>query len=87
MVLFGLDGLEQAIETIEDNAGKLTLFTPLLPGGEPKPVLLFPIEYVTNSAKLYVTRSIEYSHHELHFSVDEKYVFVHDDDFDDDDWD
>lgn len=89
MVLFGLDGLEQVIDTIEDNADKLTLFTPPLPVGEPKPVLLFPIEYVTSSAKLYVTRSIEYSHHELHFSVDEKYFFVHDNDayFDDDDWD
>lgn len=89
MVLFGRDGLEQVIDIAEENADKLPLFTPPLPGGEPKQVLLFPVEYVTDSAKLYVTRSIEYSHHELHFSVDEEYLFVHDndEDFDDDDWD
>lgn len=89
MVLFGRDGLEQEIDIAEDHADRLPLFTPPLPEGEPKQVLLFPIEYVTDSAKLYVTRSIEYSHHELHFSVDEKYLFVHDvdEDFDDGDWD
>ena len=37
---------------------------------------------MTGSAKLFVTRSIEYSHHELHFSVDKEYVFIHDDEAD-----
>ncbi len=89
IVLFGRDGLEQVIDIPEDNADKLPLFTPPLPGGEPMQVLLFPAEYVTDSAKLYVTRSIEYSHHDLHFSVDEKHLFVYeyDKDFDDVDWD
>lgn len=89
IVLFGRDGLEQMIDIAEDNAGKSPLFTPPLPGGEPKQVLLFPVEYVTDSAKLYVTRSIKYLNHELHFSINEKYLFVHDDDMDfyDDDWD
>ncbi len=88
LVLFGRDGFEQVVDIAEDDEDKLPLFTPSPPGDEPKQVLLFPIEYVTDSAKLYVTRSIEYSHHELHFSVDEKYLFVHDDDedFDDGDW-
>lgn len=89
MVLFGRDGLEQVIDIAEENVDKLPLCTPPLPGDEPKQVLLFPVEYVTDSAKLYVTRSIEYSHDELHFSVDEKYLFVNDDDenFDDGYWD
>lgn len=89
MVLFGRDGFEPVIDIAEDSADMLPLFTPPLPGSEPKQVLLFPVEYVTDSAKLYVTRSIEYSHHELHFSDYEKYLFVHDDDegFDDGDWD
>jgi hypothetical protein len=89
IVLFGRDGLEQVFDSAEDNADKLPLFTPPLPGDEPKQILLFPVEYVTNSAKLYVTRSIEYSHHELHFSVGEKdmYVYDYDKDFDDSDWD
>ena len=88
LVLFGRDGFEQLIDIAEGNADKLPLFTPPLPEGEPKQILLFPVEHVTNSAKLYVTRSIEYSHHELHFSVDEKYLFVHDhdEDFDNGDW-
>lgn len=89
VVLFVRDGLEPVIQIVEDNAVKLPLFTPLLPGDEPRQVLHFPVEYVSNSAKLYVTRSIEYSHHELHFSVDEKHLFVYgyDKDFDDVDWD
>lgn len=89
IVLFGRDGLEQAIDIAEDNADILPLFTPPLTGGKPKQVLFFPVDYVTNSAKLYVTRSITYSHDELHFSVSEEHVFVHDynEDFDDRDWD
>lgn len=89
MVLFGHDGFEEEIDISENGADELPLFIPPMPGGEPKQVLLFPIEYVTDRAKLYVTRSIEYSHHELHFSIDEKHIFVHDDDedFDDSDWD
>lgn len=89
MVLFGRDGLEQVIDIAEENADNLPLFKPPLPGDEPKQVLLFPVEYVMDSAKLYVTRAIEYSHHKLHFSVDEKHLFVHDndEDFDDGDWD
>lgn len=88
IVLFGRDGLEQVIDIAEDNAGGLPLFTPPLPGSEPEQVLLFPIEYVVDSAKLYVTRSIEYSHHELHFFVHEERLFVYDDDedFDDGEW-
>lgn len=77
------------IDSTEDNSGALPLFAPALPGGEPMQVLSFPVEYVAGSAKLFVTRSIEYSHHELNFSVGKEYVFIHDDDedIDDGDWD
>jgi hypothetical protein len=63
--------------------------TPQLLGSEPKQVLSFPVEYVPDSAKLFVTRSIEYLHHALKFFVDKKHVFIHDydEDFDDGDWD
>ncbi|CAM2140451.1 RES domain-containing protein [Pararobbsia alpina] len=89
MVLFGRDVFEPVIDVTEDDSGALPLFAPALPGSEPKQVLSFPVEYVTGSAKLFVTRSIEYSHHELHFSVGKEYVFIHDadEDLDDGDWD
>jgi hypothetical protein len=88
LVLFGRDAFESVIGSTEDDSGALPLFAPALPGGEPKQVLSFPVEYVTGSAKLSVTRSIEYSHHELNFSVGKEYVFIHDDDedIDDGDW-
>ena len=89
MVLFGRDAFEPVIDITEDDSSKLPLFPPLPLESESKQVLSFPVEYVTGSAKLFVTRSIEYSHHELHFSVDKEYVFIHDDDedIDDGDWD
>lgn len=90
IVLFGRDAVEPVIDIAEGGSGKLSPFTPSRLGGEPKQVLSFPVEYVTDSAKLFVTRSIEYSHHELHFFfVDKEYVFIHDDDedIDDGDWD
>lgn len=89
LVLFGRDGLEQVVGFAGINADKLPLFIPPLSGDEPKQVLLFPVEYVADSAKLYVTRSIEYTHNELHFTVAEKRVFVHDydEDYGSGDWD
>lgn len=89
IVLFGHDGLEQVIVITEDDVDKFPLFTQPMPGDDPKQVLCFPVEYVADSAKLYVTRSIEYSHNELHFTVYDKHVFVHDydEDYDDGDWD
>lgn len=89
MVLFGRDALEPLIDITEDDSGELPLLKPQLLGSEQKLVLSFPVEYVPDSAKLFVTRSIEYSHHELKFFVDKKHVFIHDydQDFDDGDWD
>jgi hypothetical protein len=88
MVLFGRDALEPVIDSTEEDSGELPLLTPQLLGSEPKQVLVFPVEYVPDSAKLFVTRSIEYSHHELNFLVDNEDVFIHDfdEDFDDGDW-
>lgn len=88
IVLFGRDAPGPVIENAEDNADTLPLFAPSLLGSDPDKALTFPVEYVTDSAKLFVTRSIEYSHHELHFSIDEKHMFVHDydEDVDDGDW-
>ncbi|AZU56707.1 hypothetical protein MAFF241647_25020 [Ralstonia solanacearum] len=89
IVLFGRDAFEPVIDITEDNSGKLLSFTPSPLGSEPKQALSFPVEYVTDSAKLFVTQSIEYSHHELHFFVDKEYGLIHDDgeDIDDGDWD
>jgi len=89
IVLFGRDAFESVIDIDEDNTGILPLFTPVPQGSEPKKVLHFPVEYLTDSVKLFATRSIEYLHHELQFSLGEQYVFIHngDEDFDDSDWD
>lgn len=90
IVLFGRSSLE-LVDVDEYNSGTLPLFTPSLSESEPQQILCFPVEYVKGSAKLFVTRSIEYSHRELQFSVDEQHVFVHDhdhyEDFGDGDWD
>ncbi|WP_425218872.1 RES family NAD+ phosphorylase [Ralstonia solanacearum] len=89
IVLFGRDALGPVIDITEDDSGKLQFFMPSQLGSEPKQMLSFPVAYVTESAKLFVTQSIEYTHHELHFFVDKEYVFIHDDDkdIDDGDWD
>jgi len=89
IVLFGRDALEPMIDITEDDSSALPLLTPQPLGSEAKQALSFPVEYVPDSAKLFVTRSIEYSHHELKFFVDKKHLFIHDyeEDFDDGDWD
>jgi hypothetical protein len=65
-------------EVVDQGARKLPMFMPPAPGGEVRATVVFPVEYVVDSAKLYVTRSIEYSHDELHFSIDDDRLFVHD---------
>ena len=88
IVLFGRDGFEVGAQPDGDLA---ELPFPLLGAmmDSASPTLEFPVEFVQNSAKLFITRAIEYEHHEAWFSVHEGHVFVHDDDgdegFDEDD--
>ena len=89
LVLFGRDALDSMNDVADDSSDELPLFIPSLPESELKQVVLFPIEYVSDSVKLFVTRSIKYAHQEVHYSVGENYLFVHDDDddgFSDGDW-
>ncbi len=82
IVLFGRDGSAPIPDTVD--WGESTMFMPPAPGGEMRATVVFPVEYVADSAKLYVTRSIEYSHNELPFSVEDDRLFVHDFDGDGD---
>lgn len=87
IVLFGRDGFEVAAQPQGGAADPVPIL--LLPLPDPAtPTLEFPAEFVAESAKLFVTRSIEYQHHEVWFNVHEGDVFVHDDagveDLDDD---
>lgn len=88
IVLFGRDAPAAVMAGQKAASYELPPFTPSVLGSESIQVLSFPVEYVAASAKLFVTRSIEYSHQELHFSTDEQDVFIHNDyaDVDDDDW-
>jgi hypothetical protein len=84
IVLFGRDGFAPMPDIVDEGASKLPMFMPPAPGGEARATVVFPVEFVANSAKLYVTRSIEYSHDELHFSIEDDSLFVHDFDGDED---
>jgi hypothetical protein len=86
IVIFGRDAVAPMVNLDEDNSNIEPLFMPPLQGSESTNDLSFPVEYVADSAKLFATRSIEYSHDELHFSIDDKYLFVHEENFDDGDW-
>lgn len=84
IVLFGRDGFAPMSDVFAEVATELPMFTPPAPIGEAPATVVFPVEYVADSAKLYVTRSIEYSHDELHFSIADDRLFVHDFDGDGD---
>lgn len=86
IVIFGRDAVAPMVNLDEDNANIEPLFMSPPQGDEPTNVLSFPVEYVAESAKLFATRSIEYAHDKLHFSIHDKHVFVHDGNFDDGDW-
>lgn len=83
IVLFGSDGFEVGAQAVGDLAElPFPLLSPTMDSATP--TLQFPVEFVPDSAKLFITRAIEYEHHEAWFSVHEDHVFVHIDDGDDD---
>ncbi|MFC3682148.1 RES family NAD+ phosphorylase [Hydrogenophaga luteola] len=86
IVLFGRDAVAPIVSLDADNANVGPVFAPPLTGGETTNDFSFPVEYIADSAKLFATRSIEYSHVELHFSIDDNHLFVHEENFDDGDW-
>lgn len=77
IVLFGRDGFEPMPGAVDGGKSTLPIFMPPTPGGEARATVVFPVEYVADSAKFYVTRSIEYAHDELAFSIEDDRVFVH----------
>jgi|SRR5437867_13169967 len=78
IVLFGRDGFEVAAQPQGEAADPVPILPlPLL--GPAAPTLEFPAEFVAESAKLFITRSIEYQHQEAWFTVHDGDVFVHDD--------
>jgi hypothetical protein len=89
IVLFGRDGYEP-VTPAADGVVDLPLLGPVPFGQEAKPTQEFPVNFVAESAKLFITRAIGYEHDEVHFSVDRERVFVHDDhdgeEFDGDGW-
>lgn len=84
IVLFGRDGFAPMPDTVDGGESKLPMCMPPAPGGEMRATVVFPVEYVADSVKLYVTRSIEYAHDELPFSIEDDRLFVHDFDRDGD---
>lgn len=87
IVLFGRSDDELVIDVLDAPEPVSTLW-PAEPQHEVNGDQRFPVEYVDGSAKLFATRSIEYQHQQLTFSIGEDYLFVHDgpDDYEDGDW-
>lgn len=87
IVLFGRDGFEVAAPPQGETADPVPMLPLPLPGPA-APASSFRPSSSPTSAKLLVTRSIEYQHHEAWFTVHEGDVLVHDDagveDIDDD---